>query len=163
MNLQPLLTATPAIQIHAFAALAALPLGAFVLLRRKGDANHRAAGRVWVVLMMVTALSGFFIHEIRLWGPFSPIHLLSAFVPVSLIYAIIMARKGKIAEHRKTMRSVFAGALLLAGLFTVMPGRIMDAVLLEPLPMPMQIAVTGALVAAALSAAWRMMRPAAGA
>jgi uncharacterized membrane protein len=39
----------------------------------KGTATHRVAGRTWVVLMSAVALTSFFIHEIRLWGSWSPI------------------------------------------------------------------------------------------
>ena len=75
MSLSPLLSAPPAIQIHAFAAMAAFLIGAFVLWRRKGTALHRALGRIWVGLMLVVATSALFINEIRLIGPFSPIHI----------------------------------------------------------------------------------------
>lgn len=68
MTLQPLLQASPVIQIHAYAAIAALLLGAAVLFRRKGDRLHKLGGRIWVLLMVVVAISSFFIHAIRIWG-----------------------------------------------------------------------------------------------
>lgn len=67
MSLSPLLDADPAVQIHASSAIAAFFIGAFVLWRRKGTGLHKALGRVWVVLMLVTATSSMFIHETRMW------------------------------------------------------------------------------------------------
>jgi uncharacterized membrane protein len=79
MNLAPLLAAPAVIQVHAFAALSAFALGAVQLAAPKGTIPHRAVGWLWAGLMLVLVLSSFFIHTIRLWGPFSPIHLLSIF------------------------------------------------------------------------------------
>lgn len=128
MTLQPLLEAQPAIQIHAFAAISAFLLGAVVLFRRKGDRLHRFGGRLWVVLMLVVALSSFFIHTIRLWGIWSPIHLLSLATLLSLAYAVRRIRGGDVAAHAAAMRTTYVGALIVAGAFTLAPGRIMNEV-----------------------------------
>src|SRR6266704_652720 len=74
VTLSPLLNAAPAIQIHAFAAIAAFAVGAVQLSAPKGTIPHRLIGWLWAVLMMTVAISSLFIHEIRLWGPWSPIH-----------------------------------------------------------------------------------------
>src|SRR6185312_15735104 len=76
VDFSPLLAASPVIQIRAVCAVLALLIGALQLFRRKGDRTHRGIGRAWVVLMAVVALSSFFIWTIRLWGLFSPIHLI---------------------------------------------------------------------------------------
>ncbi len=130
MNIEPFLNASPAIQIHMTAAIAALVLGAFVLWRRKGGAAHKRNGRIWVGLMMVTALSGFFIHEIRMWGNYSPIHIISFLVPISLAYGIREARSGRIAAHQTTMKSAYAGGMIIAGGFTFLPGRLSHEIFL---------------------------------
>ena len=101
MSLAPLLDAAPAIPLHAFAAIAALALGIVQFAAPKGTLPHRTLGWIWVILMAVVALSSFWIHQIRLFGPWSPIHLLSNFTPIMLV---------------------------VAGLFTFVPGRIMHAV-----------------------------------
>lgn len=132
MSLAPLLNASPAIQLHAFAALAAFVLGVVQLTAPKGTLPHRTLGWVWVALMAVVAGSSFFIHEIRLWGPWSPIHILSIFSLVMLALGVRYARRHRVRGHRVTMVSVFAGALTVAGLFTFVPGRIMHAVLFGP-------------------------------
>ena len=82
--------------------------------------------------MAVVAVSSFWIHEIRLVGPWSPIHLLSIFTPIMLVLAVWSARRHKVAGHSRIMISIFFGALVIAGLFTFVPGRIMHAVVFGP-------------------------------
>ncbi|MFN3744755.1 MAG: DUF2306 domain-containing protein [Hyphomicrobiaceae bacterium] len=129
MTLEPLLTASPAIQLHALAAISAFGLGLVQLTRRKGDRPHRLAGYVWAGLMLVIAASSFWIHEIDQWRGFSLIHLLSIWVLSYTPFAVMMARRGNISAHKRGMIGLFAGALIIAGLFTFVPGRIMHAVL----------------------------------
>jgi uncharacterized membrane protein len=128
MSLAPLLAAAPQIQLHAFAALAALALGLIQLSAPKGTLPHRAMGWGWVSLMLVVCISSFFIHQIRTWGPWSPIHLLSIFTLIMLPRAVVAARRHATDRHRKAMTGLFVGALGIAGLFTLLPGRIMHAV-----------------------------------
>jgi uncharacterized membrane protein len=128
MSLAPLLNATPAIQLHAFAAMAAFVLGAIQLAAPKGTIPHRTIGWTWVALMLAVSISAFFIHEIRMWGPWSPIHLLAVFTLVTLPLAVQHARRHAVDRHRNAMISIFLGALVIAGAFTFWPGRIMHAV-----------------------------------
>ena len=129
MTLAPLLNASPAIQVHAFTAMAAFALGAVQLAAAKGTLPHRALGWIWVGLMAVVAVSSFFIHELRMWGPWSPIHLLAIYVLITLPLAVLAARRHERERHRRAMIGMFVGALVIAGLFTFYPGRIMHAVL----------------------------------
>ena len=69
--------------------------------------NHRTLGYIWVGLMAIVAFSGFFIHVLKLVGPFSPIHLLSVLTLASLWYAIGAVRRGDIKRHRQTMVTLF--------------------------------------------------------
>jgi uncharacterized membrane protein len=125
MNLAPLTSAPLAIQVHAYAAIAAFALGAVQLARVKGTLSHRALGYVWVGLMLIVAASSFWVHELRLWGPWSPIHLLSIFTLVMLPLGIHYARRHNVRGHKLTMLGIFVGALVIAGIFTLAPGRIM--------------------------------------
>jgi uncharacterized membrane protein len=129
MSLAPLLTAAPAIPLHAFAAMAAFVLGLVQFAAPKGTLPHRTIGWIWVVLMAVVAASSFWIHQIRLVGPFSPIHVLSIFTLVVLPLAVWRAHTHRVADHRRMMIFIFAGALVVAGLFTLLPGRIMHHVI----------------------------------
>jgi uncharacterized membrane protein len=130
MSLAPLLAASPVIQIHAFAAMAAFALGLVQFAAPKGTLPHRTIGWIWVALMTIIAISSFWIHEIRMVGPFSPIHLLAIFTLVMLPLAVLHARNHRVLAHRKAMISIFVGALVIAGAFTFLPGRIMHAVAL---------------------------------
>ncbi len=125
MSLAPLLSSSPVIQLHAFAAMGAFALGAVQLAAPKGTIPHRTLGWIWVVLMLTVAVSSFWIHDIRMFGPFSAIHLLSILTLVMLPLAVLAARRHRVGAHRKTMTSIFIGALVIAGFFTFMPGRIM--------------------------------------
>lgn len=126
MTLAPFLAAPLVIQLHATAALALIPLTAVQFLRVKRGSLHRAIGWTWVVLMAVVALTSFGIHEIRLVGPFSPIHILSVITLAGLLGAVAARRRGDIARHRRIMIMVTAG-WAIAGLFTFLPGRLMAA------------------------------------
>jgi uncharacterized membrane protein len=128
MSLVPLLQAEPVIQIHAFAAIGAFALGLIQFAAPKGKLPHRTIGWIWVTLMAVIASSSFFIHEIKMVGPFSPIHLLSIFTLLMLPLAVLHARRHNVKQHRGAMIGIFIGALLVAGAFTFVPGRIMHAV-----------------------------------
>jgi uncharacterized membrane protein len=128
MSLAPLLDASPVIQVHAFAAFAAFGLGLVQFAAPKGTLPHRTVGWLWVALLAIVAISSFWIHEIRMWGPFSPIHLLSIFVLIMLPRAVWAAHRHHVTAHRKGMTGIFFGALVIAGAFTFWPGRIMHAV-----------------------------------
>ncbi|WGD56485.1 DUF2306 domain-containing protein [Bradyrhizobium sp. CB1650] len=128
MNLAPLLEAAPAIPLHAFAAMAAFALGLVQFAAPKGTLPHRTIGWIWVALMAVVAASSFWIHQLRLVGPFSPIHLLSIFTLVVLPLAVWRAHTHRVADHRRMMIFLFSGALVVAGLFTLVPGRLMHRV-----------------------------------
>jgi uncharacterized membrane protein len=132
MTLAPLLNASPVIQIHALAAMAAFALGLVQFAAPKGTIPHRTIGWIWVVLMTIVGVSAFFIHEIRLWGPWSPIHLLAIFTLAMLPLAVLHARRHRVPNHRWAMISIFVGGLVIAGAFTFVPGRIMHAVTFAP-------------------------------
>ena len=132
MTLVPLLAASSAIQLHAVAAMTAFALGVVQLNAPKGTLPHRTIGWVWVVLILAVAISAFWIHNIRLWGPWSPIHLLAIFTLVMVPIAVLHARRHRVMQYRIAMISIFFGALVVAGAFTFFPGRIMHAVVFGP-------------------------------
>ena len=86
-------------------------------------------GRTWVALMLAVAGSSLFIHTIRSFGPFSAIHLLSLWTLAVVPAAVLAARAGRIAQHRFATMSLYALALIVTGLFTLLPGRIMHKVI----------------------------------
>ncbi|WP_028033184.1 DUF2306 domain-containing protein [Chelativorans sp. J32] len=128
MSLEPLLEASLPIRIHAFSAMAAILIGALQLARKKGTASHRLTGYIWGLLMLTVAASSFWIHELRLFGEWSPIHLLSVLVLVAVPIGVWSAHQHRVREHRTGMIRLYGLALILTGLFTLLPGRIMHEV-----------------------------------
>ncbi|HEX8124763.1 MAG TPA: DUF2306 domain-containing protein [Allosphingosinicella sp.] len=119
---RPPSAAEVALYIHLFTVIPAVPLGAFLLWRPKGDALHKGLGRVWGALMMVTALSSFWLQSLS--GGLSFIHLFSILTLVSVPLAAWHARRGNIRAHRNAIRGIYAG-LLSAGLLAMLPGRLL--------------------------------------
>lgn len=115
----------PLIALHLFAALAALVVGTAVMLRRKGSYNHKVMGWVWVAMMGTTAVASAFIRDYRMPNimGYTPIHLFTLYVAIALPLAIVRIRQGRVAAHRKMMQGMFYGACVVAGLFTLLPGR----------------------------------------
>ena len=110
---------------HLLAAAGALALGPLALYSRKGSRPHRAAGYVWLTLLTVAAISSFFMRGSggpRLWG-FSPIHLLSVFALWNIAGGLWHIVQGRVKAHQQTMRGLYWGACVGAGLFTLLPGR----------------------------------------
>ncbi len=125
MNLEPILTAAPAIQLHIITVIIALISTALILPMRKGTRIHRKVGWVWAASMVVTSITTFWINSFDFaWG-FSPIHIFSLVVLFNVPYAIISIRKGNVEAHKRAMIGTVVGALGIAGLFTFTPGRIM--------------------------------------
>ncbi|PWQ99544.1 DUF2306 domain-containing protein [Leucothrix arctica] len=132
MNFDALFSSPLAIQMHVFAAVSAAIIGLVVLWRRKGTATHKRWGKVWVVLMLVTSLTSFFIHEIKLVGIFSPIHIISVLVLITLYRGVGQARVGQINDHKRSMKSTYIGGIGVAGTLSFFPGRLMHRVTIEP-------------------------------
>jgi uncharacterized membrane protein len=129
MTLDPLVNTTPAIQLHALTALGVLALTLAILVLPRGCRAHRVLGWTWVLAMGVVAVSSFRIHTIGQIGPFSLIHLLSVVTLFGLVYGVRAARRRRVGDHRRTMLQLVWFALLGAGAFTLLPGRLMHAVL----------------------------------
>jgi uncharacterized membrane protein len=115
--------------IHLVSALSALVLGAALLSRRlKGDRLHRIAGWTWVLLMLAVAISSLWLPKFM---QLSWIHVFTVVTLVSLPLGVYRARTHNVKAHRGTMIGVFTGGLLIAGLFTLIPGRLLGNALLR--------------------------------
>lgn len=128
MTFAPLWIQPQPVPFHALAALLAVVIGAVQFALPKGTMAHRITGWSWVMLMAGVAISGLFIHSIRMFGPFSPIHILSFVALGTLAFSIMAARRRDIAAHRKSMIALYVLALLVTGAFTLLPGRVMHKV-----------------------------------
>lgn len=120
---------TPIIAVHMTAALAATAVGPVALWARLGrqtrPALHRAFGYAWVTLMIVAALSALFIRDFKLpnLAGYTPIHILVPWTLFSLVQAFRSLFKGRLKDHKTYMQRTYIGACIIAGLFTLLPGR----------------------------------------
>lgn len=119
-----LLDQAPILQIHIAAAVTALTIGVVLLVGAKGNRAHRTLGWTWAAAMAIVAISSLFIREIN-DGAFSWIHLLTGWTIVILPMGLYAARRHEVARHRSRMVGLFVGGLIVAGLFTFFPGRLM--------------------------------------
>jgi uncharacterized membrane protein len=149
MTLEPLLEASALVQIHVAAATAAVVLGAVQFVAPKGLLPHRAIGWTWVSLMVVMVISALLNQDFLQFGPFSPklccgpdgsclrgyvcagTHIWTVSCLLALPYAVQHARLHHVQHHRNAMLFLFFGMLILTGIFTFVPKRIMHAIVFE--------------------------------
>lgn len=124
IDIRPLLEAAPVVQVHVLGALTAFGVGVILLRGVKGSGLHRKLGYTWVAAMGVTAISSFFITGLN-GNNFSLIHGISAWTVIAVPMAVAAARRRNIRKHAKGMTNAFVGGLLVAGLFTFLPGRLL--------------------------------------
>jgi uncharacterized membrane protein len=77
--------------------------------------------------MLVAALSALFIrdHSMLNIAGYTPIHLLVPVTLGSLLMAFRHLLHGNMAGHRKVMIQLYIGACLVAGVFTLLPSRLL--------------------------------------
>ena len=119
---------------HTAFDLAAVPVGVYIFLTKKGTSRHKLAGRFWAALLTIVSMSAIPIQSINP-GHYSLIHLLIPYTIGSLIYSIWNIRRFKVTRlqkyryaHMYSMIGVYVGALLIAGAFTLLPGRFLHGV-----------------------------------
>lgn len=95
----------------------ALALTPVMLWQPRGNQRHRTLGYVWVAAMALTALISLEVKLIN-HGRFSLIHILSIYTLIQLPLIVLAARAHNIARHRRSIRGMVLGALLIAGFFT---------------------------------------------
>ena len=118
---------------HLFAAVAALALGIFQLLRNpKGDEAHKRRGWLWIALMLIVTLPSFWMRSLN-EGSFSWIHALSLWVLFCMLMAIWSIRAGNVRRHAAFMTGTLIG-IAMAGLFALLPGRFISELLGYALP-----------------------------
>ncbi|NRA28696.1 MAG: hypothetical protein HRU11_00425 [Parvularculaceae bacterium] len=135
MDWSPLLSAPWFIQAHALAAMLAFFLGIVQFTAPKGTLPHRTLGSIWVVAMAIVAVSSAFILAPPAEGKslidrMSWIHILTAVTTFGLIRGLIFIVQGgpNMKKHAKPFGAIFLFGLIIAGIFTFAPGRIMHEV-----------------------------------
>lgn len=83
-----------------------------------------------MLLMLATAVISLFLSAKvgpTLFGHFGYLHLLCLLVVITVPLAFFAARNGNIKRHKRAMISLYVGAILTAGVFTLMPGRLLHS------------------------------------
>lgn len=116
--------------IHFVTIFPAFLIGTWLLVRPKGTPNHRLLGKIYMVLVLFSVV-------VSLWMParvgpaflghFGFIHGLSVMAVVSVVVAWRAIKVGNIKRHKGAMVGLYAGGMLIAGGFTLMPGRMLHA------------------------------------
>lgn len=119
-----------AVQLHLFTVLPAFMIGTWMIFASvKGSPTHRRMGALYMALMLVSATAAMFVRQVN------PPHLswIHLFVPLtygSVAIALWAVRHGNIEGHRRAMVGLYVGGLLIAGAFTLAPGRLLHRILL---------------------------------
>ncbi|BDI62016.1 DUF2306 domain-containing protein [Qipengyuania nanhaisediminis] len=111
-----------AIVIHVATVLPCVPLGAYLLLSTKGTGRHKRLGKLWVALMVTSAIA---ITFVRGGTDFSWIHIFVPYTLLGAVQVIRTARTGNIAGHRMHITGMYLFALVLPGLISFHPERLM--------------------------------------
>jgi len=116
---------------HLITVVPCVFLGAYLLLAEKGGKNHRLLGKVYMILMLVTAIITLFMKAkvgTQFLNHFGWIHLFSLLTIYAVPTAYWAVRKGKIKRHKWAMIQLYIGAIMITGFFTFSPGRFLHGV-----------------------------------
>ncbi len=114
------------IYLHLSTVLPCVPLGAYLLASEKGDGIHKSLGKIYMSLMVFTALVALFIQAQvgpQWLGHFGWIHLFCLLTLYSVPTALLAIRRGDVHRHRFKLWALYLGAIGIAGGFAFWPGR----------------------------------------
>ena len=121
--------------LHLYTIAPCLPLGFYlIVVSGKGGVLHKKIGSVYMVLIFFSSIVSLFLKAYV--GPtflnhFGWIHLLSLLTIWTVPRSLIAVKKGNIPRHKRSMKLLYWTGLILAGLFTLMPGRYLHGVFFE--------------------------------
>jgi uncharacterized membrane protein len=77
--------------------------------------------------MLITAISAIFIRDFSLpnLAGYTPVHILVPVVFASLFGAFYALARGNVRRHRFAMQMLYISACIVAGAFTLLPGRLL--------------------------------------
>ena len=114
--------------LHLGTVVPAFVIGTYLLMKRKGTAQHKMLGKAYMVLMLITAVISLFMEAqvgSKLLNHFGYIHILSVLTLYAVPVAYFSAKQGNIERHRNSMVALYVGGMLVAGFFAMMPGRLL--------------------------------------
>ena len=119
---------------HLSIIIPAFLLGTILIVMRKGSPLHKALGRTYLVLMLVTGIITLTMSAKvgpTFLGHFGFIHLTSIYTLYLVPSAYFAARRGNITLHKLNMIGLYIGGILIAGTFAFMPGRMLNDFLFQ--------------------------------
>ncbi len=117
--------------LHLYTVIPCVPIGGLLLIIKKGTSIHKRLGRIYMVLMLFTAIVSLFMPAYvggRVLNHFGWIHLFSFLTFWTVPTAYLAIKKGNVKAHKRKMILLYFGALIIAGTFTLMPGRYLHEV-----------------------------------
>jgi|TARA_B110000503_G_scaffold139370_1_gene227617 uncharacterized membrane protein len=118
--------------MHLGTIAPAFLMATFMMVTKKGTEVHKLIGRIYMVLMLFTAMVTLLMSAQvgpRLFNHFGFIHLLSVLVLYCVPSAYWAIKNGNVKRHKWSMIGLYIGGLIVAGGFTLMPGRMLGNVL----------------------------------
>ncbi|WP_443627673.1 DUF2306 domain-containing protein [Candidatus Njordibacter sp. Uisw_002] len=118
--------------MHLGTIAPAFLMATFMMVTKKGTEVHKLIGRIYMVLMLFTAMVTLLMSAQvgpRLFNHFGFIHLLSVLVLYCVPSAYWAIKNGNVKRHRWSMIGLYIGGLIVAGGFTLMPGRMLGNML----------------------------------
>lgn len=120
------MTYTELMYFHLATVVPCFFIGTLLLVIQKGTRIHKVFGRVYMVLMLITASITLFMPAKvgpTLLNHFGWIHSFSFLTIYTVPTAYIAIRKGDVKSHKLKMILLYFGAIIIAGGFTFVPGR----------------------------------------
>lgn len=118
--------------MHLGTMAPAFLMATFMMVTKKGTEVHKLIGRIYMVLMLFTAMVTLLMSAQvgpRLFNHFGFIHLLSVLVLYCVPSAYWAIKNGNVKRHKWSMIGLYIGGLIVAGGFSLMPGRMLGNVL----------------------------------
>ena len=112
--------------LHLATILPAFVLGTILLIIKKGTKVHKIFGRIYMMLMLVTAFITLFMQAKvgpKLFNHFGWIHSFSFLTIYTVPTAYLAIKNGNVKAHKRKMILLYFGAIIIAGGFTFFPGR----------------------------------------
>lgn len=119
---------------HLATVLPCVVMGAALFAMRKGTPLHKTTGKVYLVMMITTAIITLFMQAQvgpRLFNHFGWIHSFSVLTLYSGPKAYFAIRRGDVKSHQYSMIGLYVGGIMIAGAFTLVPGRYLHDLLFK--------------------------------
>ncbi|NOQ71034.1 MAG: DUF2306 domain-containing protein [Crocinitomix sp.] len=117
--------------LHLATVIPSFIIGTVLLIIKKGTKIHKIFGRVYMILMLITAMITLFMPAQvgpTLMNHFGWIHSFSFLTIYTVPTAYLAIKKGNVKSHKRKMILLYFGAIIIAGGFTFMPGRYLHSV-----------------------------------